>query len=1295
MLAEESVMADSQNRSKIVDDKGANFASSVSGKVDTCERSKNNIDEPLPDLLKPSARNVLKHNAQSLMILHHTKAFQGAQHPKVEQNIEIVLKEEPLTTHATVSEPLTPKKVELSTLDQDIKENIAESCDNFEFDPFAEHSKDEIQNAIEQARINAMKKHELIEDSEFQFKNNAQPQDRKDALFENAKAIADLAMKDGIDKQSIAQNNEASTKDITCQVDDSKAPINISSQGAYQFNSTKSPFSYIKTSLERVVPKDRFYIDSVHGDTRAGFTSHANSYTNKDLSSTQENQGLATKSKDTGAALVASAAGAGASVSSASAGVSADSSGTGANGNSVVGVTQRHSAYDDVFGGDNHHLPVEHHDERLDPSKIDTPFDPLAALVDTPKSELEQDVNESQVRHDDPSYWAQGGVEAHEESTLPASAFSSDGPEDGVVLNNNSSQVKCLGVPGIKPKSHNEHNIPFKMHKHVDVAEVGVSAHERLGVQGLVSHHRIVDNSMSHYRGGYMPCYFLYDNGEDRYLLDQGSCRLIGITYTGDWIPSSYINNQLSLIDEEQLFSVFFNPSEGNKIFSHVKIQQGPHKGERLYISGSVIQRDDTGIAMLVSGYFTQVQSKYMECLCKFMNHSSSFDIDTFTGEVQYGAAYHVMLGLEDNDCMPRTVKQFEENFIHPEDLMVYRKQNDIIYNPNLGDYYESIYRIKHSGGYYIWCIDRGLVIERKSSGMASRIIGTTTNIDVVRSNFERLKRSIYQDPLTGLHNRFYLNTRYKYFTMEESQPLSLVYVDISGLKVINDYLGHAKGDELVKLSAQILSNDVYLDHEVVRLSGDEFLLIFTNCSDEQCKSFINKFACTLDERNRNREFPLPIYFGFGIATLNEIDDGDTFLRCEARADVRLQEYKTAHRTRIYTELQSFIENALGQKVVFNDNRRLEYLDKDENDQPDVVPSNQLKDEDKQERKLNAPNTETIGLVPSFGSSGKVPHYQGSPYGVRFNSVHPSLISSAAKVEQSLEARNKLAEQQLKAMKAYELKFAKHSNIDTIQNNKVASESSYINNTFHKQSPLAAMSRMQYQPGHAEASAEVFMAAGLQKIELDFAQELAQAQKQIDARNDAQEKVGLVDSASAIKEPLKENSSFDIKSDGAQGSYGSGDVYQVAKSSVPDELVNQNSLTMSWDQDNANTSSMSAQSKISAEQERLLILAAEQAALDDMRYAQNSVTMPDDLIAGFGSLEVGASDLNKESKILDKAHKIAKAARLQDGDQIDNGPNLRDSATLEVGEQVSSYEAKSALHEAQAFLNKLQDAKPQ
>ncbi len=436
-----------------------------------------------------------------------------------------------------------------------------------------------------------------------------------------------------------------------------------------------------------------------------------------------------------------------------------------------------------------------------------------------------------------------------------------------------------------------------------------------------------------HYRGGYLPCYFLYDYGADRFLLDEGSCRLIGITYTGDWVPSQYIQSQIALLDEEQFINVLFNPSEGNLIFTNVRITQGQHQGERLYMSGSVVMRDDTGIALLVAGYFSQIQAAFLDSVSRIKNHSSSFDIDTYTGEIHFGSAYGEMLGINSQDQLPRTVPELESRFVHPEDLLNYRKQHEVISNPKLGDYYETIYRIKHAGGYYIWCIDRGLVVERKRSGKASRVIGTTTNIDVVRSNFERLKRSIYQDPLTGLHNRLYLNTRYKFFTMEESQPLSLVYVDISGLKIINDYLGHSKGDELIKLAAHILQNEVYLDHEVVRLSGDEFLLIFINCSAVQCKIFINKFAVMLDARNREQEYPLPVFFGFGIATLHEIADGDTFLRCEARADQRLQEYKALHHDHIYRALRAYIERVSGQIITLDDKRRLEYYDRDKKEQ--------------------------------------------------------------------------------------------------------------------------------------------------------------------------------------------------------------------------------------------------------------------------------------------------------------------------------------------------------------------------
>ena len=431
----------------------------------------------------------------------------------------------------------------------------------------------------------------------------------------------------------------------------------------------------------------------------------------------------------------------------------------------------------------------------------------------------------------------------------------------------------------------------------------------------------------SSYRGGYLPCYVLYDFAQDRFLLDEGSCRLLGLTYTGDWVPHALIEQQVEFIDKDAMLSILFDANAGSALFSHIRICQGSHQGERLFFSGSVVLRDDTGIALLVSGYFARIQADFIEYLAKIKKHSSAFDIDAYTGEIHYGAAIYQILGLRPEEKLPRSLIEFEKRYIHPDDLLIYRKQGDVISSPSLGDYYESIFRLKHRGGYYIWCIDRGLVVERKRSGRASRIIGTTTNIDVVRSNFERLKRTIYQDPLTGLHNRLYLNTRNKFFTMEESQPLSLVYVDISGLKVINDYLGHAKGDALVKLAVSVLSQDIYLDHELVRLSGDEFLLIFPCCGAEQCAAHMERFISDLHARNAAHEFPLPVFMGYGIATLNEIDDGDTFMRCEQRADERLKRYKQQHHDEIYAALRSFVEEMLGYSIDLTDNRVLDYID--------------------------------------------------------------------------------------------------------------------------------------------------------------------------------------------------------------------------------------------------------------------------------------------------------------------------------------------------------------------------------
>ena len=161
-------------------------------------------------------------------------------------------------------------------------------------------------------------------------------------------------------------------------------------------------------------------------------------------------------------------------------------------------------------------------------------------------------------------------------------------------------------------------------------------------------------------------------------------------------------------------FSPSFNDIEGNSITAHVRINQGQHQGERLYITASVVQRDETGIATMLSGYFCQIQSNFMEYLYRIVNHCASYDIDTYAGTISFGYGYQELLGLGMDEPLPSTVQEYIKQYVHPEDLVVYKKQNEVINTANNGDYYESIYRVKHSGGFYLWVIDRGLVVERK-----------------------------------------------------------------------------------------------------------------------------------------------------------------------------------------------------------------------------------------------------------------------------------------------------------------------------------------------------------------------------------------------------------------------------------------------------------------------------------------------------------------------------------------------------------------------------------------------------
>ena len=84
-------------------------------------------------------------------------------------------------------------------------------------------------------------------------------------------------------------------------------------------------------------------------------------------------------------------------------------------------------------------------------------------------------------------------------------------------------------------------------------------------------------------------------------------------------------------------------------------------------------------------------------------------------------------------------------------------------------------------------------------------------------------------DPLTGLPNRTLLADRFSQMIVQakrRNSPLGVLFIDLDGFKLVNDTLGHAGGDALLKEAALRLQATVRSGDTVARISGDEFAIV-------------------------------------------------------------------------------------------------------------------------------------------------------------------------------------------------------------------------------------------------------------------------------------------------------------------------------------------------------------------------------------------------------------------------------------------------------------------------------------
>jgi len=118
--------------------------------------------------------------------------------------------------------------------------------------------------------------------------------------------------------------------------------------------------------------------------------------------------------------------------------------------------------------------------------------------------------------------------------------------------------------------------------------------------------------------------------------------------------------------------------------------------------------------------------------------------------------------------------------------------------------------------------------------------------------HFAEVRRHATTDALTGLANRAAFDAALKHASTladRYGHPASLLVIDLNHFKAINDDLGHAVGDEALRLVAGVLRDSIRQSDLAFRLGGDEFVLLLPECSLERATAIATRIEELLLER--------------------------------------------------------------------------------------------------------------------------------------------------------------------------------------------------------------------------------------------------------------------------------------------------------------------------------------------------------------------------------------------------------------------------------------------------------------
>lgn len=151
-----------------------------------------------------------------------------------------------------------------------------------------------------------------------------------------------------------------------------------------------------------------------------------------------------------------------------------------------------------------------------------------------------------------------------------------------------------------------------------------------------------------------------------------------------------------------------------------------------------------------------------------------------------------------------------------------------------------------------------------------------------------KLTSKAYNDPGTGLYNRLFFEEYLNRIRLEE-KVFSLCYLDMDGLKYVNDNFGHNEGDVYIKSFVDVIQQSFQECDMFARIGGDEFCLILV---DEGKEIVEYKLAQVLEKYVEENKNPYSVSFSYGVVFIDEHNKGWSQKEILKMADVEMYQHK-------------------------------------------------------------------------------------------------------------------------------------------------------------------------------------------------------------------------------------------------------------------------------------------------------------------------------------------------------------------------------------------------------------------